>query len=157
MKPISDASESGKVVSPRRDLVLYVEDEPENREVAELRLRKTYELLIAATDREACALLKEHGSKLSAILMDIQLKGSMLNGIELTRLIRGKLEKASLPSYAVDVPVLRVPVIFVTAYGDQHPEAELTAAGGNELIPKPVDFAALTMAITRAHLSRFKV
>lgn len=154
MKPITNPAGSGPARALRRDLVLYVEDEPENREVAELRLSRTYELLLAANDREACEILKERGADLAAVLMDIQLRGSALNGIELTQLIRGRLKGKDLPSYAANVPTLRVPVIFVTAYGDKYPEADLKDAGGVELVAKPVDFAALTMAITRAHLSR---
>ena len=138
-----------------RELLLYVEDEHENREVAALRLRRSYQLLVAADDVEACAILRERGKDLAAILMDIQLKGSALDGIQLTRLLRGALPKDEMPPHARDVPVLpRVPIIFVTAYGARYTEKELIAAGGNKLVSKPVNFAELTLALVDLHLSR---
>lgn len=137
-----------------RDRILYVEDEDQNWIVAELRLRRSYDLIRASTDREACAAIIEHGDKLTAILMDIQLRGSTLDGIKLTRLLRGRLDRADLPAYAQEVPTLDLPVIFVTAYSARYSEAELVAAGGNKLITKPVDFVQLTSAITQLRMQR---
>lgn len=77
-----------------QQLVLYVEDEPANWEVTELRLRKKFKLLWARTDREAIALVRQYGPQLHAVLMDVQLQGSALDGLALTRLFRGK---ATLP------------------------------------------------------------
>lgn len=134
-----------------RELVLYVEDEPENRDVARLRLERDYELAFAATDEEACQILKARGDEISAVLMDIQLKGSTLDGIQLTRLIKGRFE-GERPAYADGVPELAAPVLFVSAYGTRYPEDELKDAGGTQLIAKPVDFVELSLAITRHHL-----
>ena len=138
------------------DLVLYVEDEQENRDVAELRLGAKYELLLAKNAEEACKIFRERGEELSAVLMDIQLKGSSLDGIQLTKLIRGTLSEDALPEYAREMPILKVPVIFVTAYGQKYTEEELKGAGGDQLIPKPVDFTALSMAIARVHLAAIR-
>jgi len=140
----------------RSRLVLYVEDDRDNREVASARLDKIYEILLAKNDREACELFCKEGAKLTLVLMDIELKGSRLNGIELTRLIRGKLDLQSIPSYAEPVPQLGVPVLFVTAYGHNYSRAELMRAGGDDVIQKPVDFYELHAAMTRAYLSRIK-
>lgn len=150
MKPI--ASRRPRTERPK-GLLLYVEDEAENREVARLRLSADYDLLFATNDVEACRLLAERGRDLAAVLMDIQLQGSALDGIALTRLVRGKLDRATLPRFAQDVPVLEVPILFVTAYGKKHPRTELDEAGGDELIAKPVDFVELTLALTRLHLA----
>jgi serine/threonine protein kinase len=138
----------------KRELVLYVEDEPENRDVAELRLKRSYELLLASTDEEACAILRERGADLAAILMDIQLKGSQLDGIELVRLVRGTLADNKKPAFAKSVPVLDVPILFVTAYGSRYAEPELLAAGAQKLVTKPVNFAELTLALVDLHLKR---
>ncbi|MCP4499548.1 MAG: response regulator [Deltaproteobacteria bacterium] len=72
------------------------------------------------------------------------------------RCIKGKLDKGRIPDFAADVPSLDVPVIFVIAYGQKYTEGELQKAGGDQLIPKPVDFTALAMAIARVHLAAIR-
>jgi CheY-like chemotaxis protein len=137
-----------------RQLVLYVEDDEANRQVAEFRLAKRYELVCAENDREACELLVQRGTEVAIILMDIELKGAQLNGVDLTRLIRGKLPRGDLPAYAQHVPTLDTPILFVTAYSMQYRRLELLGAGGDEVIAKPVDFVALHTAMTRVYLQR---
>jgi CheY-like chemotaxis protein len=142
--------------TPARQLVLYVEDNADNREVASARLKSTYEVLLAADDKEACEVLVRYGAKLSLILMDIELKGSQLSGIDLARLVRGKLEPHRRQPYTAAVPVLDVPVIFVTAYGKTYPRADLLLAGGGEVIDKPINFVQLHTAMTRQYLGSRK-
>jgi len=137
-----------------RKLVLYVEDDQDNREVASARLDKRYELILATNDREACEAICTHASSLSLILMDIELKGSHLNGIDLTCLIRGKLDSWRIPSFAKGVPELDVPILFVTAYGRNYNTDELIRAGGDDVIQKPVNFVELHTAMARAYLKR---
>jgi len=120
--------------------ILYIEDEDENWTVAELRLRGRFHLIRAATDQEACQAVRDHGHALHAVLIDIQLKGSQLDGIKLGRLFRGALDQADLPPYARGCPTITAPIIFVTAYGQRYTEAELRGVGGHMLITKPVDF-----------------
>lgn len=136
---------------PRR-LILCVEDDRANSDVVRLNLRRKYDLLFADSDREACGLLVEHHRKIDTILMDIELQNSGLNGVELTKLIRGKLDRADLPDYAKDVPQMDTPVIFVTAYGSKYARSLLDAAGGNGVINKPVDFPELEMAMAKVNL-----
>jgi CheY-like chemotaxis protein len=138
---------------PRRR-ILYVEDDADNRLVASMRLEKKYDIIFAATDVEACAAMIKHGSELAIILMDIELKDSQLNGVELTRLARGHLAGTQLPSYAQGVQPLSAPILFVTAFATLHRREQLIAAGADEIIPKPVDFVALHTAITRVYLHR---
>ncbi len=135
-----------------RQLVLYIEDEQQNWEVAQLLLQKKFDLLHAADDQQACELLRTRGAELSAVLMDIQLKGSALDGIALTRLIRGALPPNLCPAYALAVPPLSIPVFFVTAYSARYSEGELLALGGDKLVTKPVDFPQLIMALTSVQL-----
>ncbi|HEX5658408.1 MAG TPA: response regulator [Polyangiales bacterium] len=161
MKRIGHKDDPGLGGTPpravHREALLYVEDDDSNYRVAELRLSVGYALSRAHDAFEACRTLREHGSSLSAILMDIELRGSDLNGVELTKLIRGKPIERALPSYAVGLPALpNVPIIFVTAHGAKYPDAHLLFAGGDKVIPKPVDFAALNLALTQLHLSRVK-
>jgi CheY-like chemotaxis protein len=138
--------------TPARQLVLYVEDDGDNREVASARLKGTYEVLLAADDESACEALVRHGAELSLVLMDIELKGSRLSGIDLARLIRGKLERHRSQPYTAAVPKLDVPIIFVTAYGKSYPRADLLLAGGGEVIDKPINFVQLHTAMTREYL-----
>ena len=120
--------------------ILYVEDEDENWTVAELRLRGRFNLVRAATDEQACQAVRDHGHALHAVLMDIQLKGSLLDGVKLCRLFRGALDDPELPAFARGCPTITAPIIFVTAYGQRYTEAELRGVGGHMLITKPVDF-----------------
>ncbi len=154
MTPPQGLKLAAKAPERKRELVLYVEDEPENRDVAELRLRRSYDLLLAATDEEACQIVKARGQELSAILMDIQLKGSVLDGIALVKLFRGTLPTTDLPAFARDVAVITTPILFVTAYGARYSESELLAAGAQRLVTKPVNFSDLTLALVDLHLRR---
>jgi CheY-like chemotaxis protein len=134
--------------------ILYVEDDDQNWLVAELRLQRYYRLTRAINDLEACEAVRAKEPPFIAILMDIELPGSALNGIELTRLFRGRCSRADLPLYARDVPRFDMPIIFVSAYTGRYSETELLQAGGNRLIPKPVDFARLTSALTQLTLEQ---
>ena len=134
------------------EAVLYVEDETDNFEMTEIRLRRRYLLVRASSDREACQRIKESSTHFFAILMDIQLKGSTLDGIQLTRLFRGKLDpKIDLPPYAQGCPLVKTPILFVTAYGARYFEDELREAGGDALITKPVDFVKLMVTLATVH------
>lgn len=138
-----------------RELLLYVEDDENNWRVAELRLGKAYELLRAENAEAACRVLRARGADLAAILMDIELRGSELNGVELTKLIRGKRLDRALPLYAQQLPAFpHTPIIFVTAHGAKYSDAELVFSGGDKALAKPVDFGALSIALTQLHLSR---
>jgi len=135
-----------------RPLVVYVEDEPLNADVARAKLERDYELVVATTDQEACAVLRRE-PRIHAILMDIQLKGSVLNGMDLALLVRGHSPRQELPSYARDLPVARLkdtPLFFLTAYGSGLKPEELAHIGANGIVAKPVDFVRLSSAIVKA-------
>ena len=137
----------------RRDVVLYVEDDDQNFEVARLRLSRGYELLHAKTDERACEILRSRGQDLSAILMDIELKDSVLDGVALVKLLR-QGESADTPSFARDLPAVRAPIFYVTAHASVLGGKELLSTGAVKVVSKPVDFAELTLALTQIHLSR---
>jgi len=86
--------------------------------------------------------------------MDIELGGSRLNGIQLTKLIRGTLSDSELPEYAKNVPLLEVPVLFVTAYGDAYPRSDLLACGANDVLSKPVNFTQMNIALANLYINR---
>ncbi|MGC4114403.1 MAG: hypothetical protein QM765_07285 [Myxococcales bacterium] len=85
------------------------------------------------------------------MLMDIQLKGSALDGIGITKLLRGTLPASERPAFSERCPSLACPIIFVSAFGGQYSEAMLKGVGGDRLIPKPVDFVELMTAIAQCN------
>jgi two-component system OmpR family response regulator len=157
MKKLGNESASASGPKPRllpKERLLYVEDDDDNFRVAELRLRDGYELVRASDSVQACRLVQAGGW--SAILMDIELRGSDLDGVELTKLLRGRLRKESLPAYARVVQGVDTPIIFVTAHGAKYSEAALLLLGAEKVITKPVDFGALNLALTQLHLTRVR-
>jgi CheY-like chemotaxis protein len=145
---------SAEPARPKKVLpVLYVEDNDDNWHVTELRLSRSYNLVRAKTDREACEILAQP-RKLYAILMDVELGGSQLNGIQLTKLIRGTLAHSELPHYAQNVPLLEVPVLFVTAYGNAYPRSDLLACGADDVLSKPVNFTQMNVALANLYINR---
>jgi CheY-like chemotaxis protein len=158
MKKIGSGADTqtGRSIHPsvRRELLLYVEDDDDNWRVAQLRLSEGYELLRARNAKEACRLLEVRGPELSAILMDIELRGSDMDGVQLTQLVRGRASRKSLPAYTRGVTTLNTPIIFVTAHGAKYGDAQLILAGGDKVISKPIDFGELNVALTQLHLSR---
>jgi CheY-like chemotaxis protein len=134
------------VTSSDMPLVLYVEDEDDNFVIAELRLRGRFQVIRAATDREACDMVRRHAGELRAVLMDLQLKGAELDGGQLTRLFMGQPVGKTLPAWAQGLPQLKVPVFVVTAYGATlHADADVSSAAS--LFSKPVDYRQLIKAL----------
>ncbi len=158
MKKPSSVTLSGlRPVTQKLETVLYVEDDDDSWELAHVRLGHAYDLLRARNAQEACDLITARKADVSAILMDIALAGSEFNGVELTEILRGKRPKERLPEYARRAPVLTsTPIIFVTAHASKYTDALLMRAGGDRVISKPVDFAALSLALTQLHLARLQ-
>jgi CheY-like chemotaxis protein len=138
----------------QRDTILYVEDDDENWDVADYRLSSAYRMLRAANSAQACRMVVEHAREITIILMDIELRGSDLDGIELTTLFRGKALSRELPAYARNLPTVTKPIIFVTAHGVRYSDVELMLFGADKVIPKPVKFDALNHALTSLQLSQ---
>lgn len=140
----------------KKEALLYVEDDDDNWTVTEIRLRNVYELVRAVSSEQACRILAQRGAQFSAILMDIELRGSELNGVELTELLRGKSLRANPPPYTRGVPALDTPIVFVTAHGAKYSDSYLLHAGGSKVIPKPINFGELNIALTQLHLARVR-
>jgi c-di-GMP phosphodiesterase len=148
----NEASQGG------RDVLLYVEDDDDNWDVAVLRLSANYELVRATNAEQACQVLKKHRDEIELILMDIELRGSDLNGVELTKLLRGEpLPDKPVPAYARDLPLVSKPIVFVTAHGAKYTRVQLILAGGEQVIPKPVDFESLQHALSEITQERTSV
>jgi CheY-like chemotaxis protein len=145
-------------IGVRRELILYVEDDDDNWEIAELRLARRYELVRARNDEQACRILRDRHHEIDLILMDIELRGSELNGIELTELLRGNTlpERSLLPSYARNLSPVSKPVVFVTAHGARFTRVQLLLSGADKVITKPVDFADLQVVVRELLAARSK-
>ena len=141
--PASPASQTRKLN------LLYVEDEDVNWEVTQANLRGRYMIDRACEAREVFQRIRE--KSYDAILMDIQLVKSDLNGIELVQCLRGKF-KGAKPPYAVGVELPSTPIIFLTAYGARYSREELMGLGGDDLVTKPIDFTLLALSISRCLL-----
>lgn len=145
---------SSQLLRAARPKILYVEDDDRNWELAELLLKRSFDMVWARSDRAACEAILNGREQLDAVLMDIQLQGSILDGIKLTRLLRGRLPAAEMPLFARAVPAITIPIVFVTAHSGLYKEADLIAAGGDKLIPKPVDFVQLTSTLLELRAAR---
>ena len=128
--------------SPDMPLVLYVEDEDDNFVIAQLRLRGRFRVLRAATDEEACDMVRRYGPQLRAVLMDLQLRGAELDGNQLMRLFLGQPVLAPLPPFAQGLPRVNAPVFVVTAYGATLP-AGVEVPEAVSFFSKPVDYTYL--------------
>lgn len=139
--------------APPKPLVLYVEDDPDTFRLAQLRLQQRYEVINAGTDEEAAELLSKHGESLYAVLLDVELQGSQLDGLAIVRAIRGMPPTKPPPAYAKKIPVLEhTPLIVMTAYVTRYSEADVKALGANHFLTKPIDFTRLSLALAQANI-----
>jgi CheY-like chemotaxis protein len=142
-----------------RPRILYVEDDDLIWDVTETALSERYIIHRAKNAEEAFSMLAR--STYHLILMDIQLQGSDLDGITITRILKGlhrgpahtygdyleRLAKLS-PSSVID-GVCCIPIVFVTAYAGRDRKQDLLDAGAEEIIVKPVNFTRLSLLIAR--------
>jgi CheY-like chemotaxis protein len=129
-----------------------VEDDPDTFRLTQLRLQNRYDVIGAGTDVEACEKLKAHGASLYALLMDIELQGSTLDGLMLVKLVRGMPLGRQVPAYA-NVPVLpHLPIMVMTAYVTRYSEADVKPLGATQFLTKPIDFTRLNLALAQANI-----
>jgi two-component system, response regulator, stage 0 sporulation protein F len=113
--------------------ILIVDDEPDVAELFRQRFRRearqgTYVLHFAASAEEALAMLAgEIEPQLIVILSDINMPG--MDGLALLREIKQRRPE--------------LPVMMVTAYGDDERRRRASEYGAAEFITKPVDFDLL--------------
>jgi PAS domain S-box-containing protein len=122
--------------------ILVADDEPINREVAQMQLEAAGLVVETAQDgAEAVALAQK--KDYAAILMDMQMP--KLNGLDATRQIR------SMPGYPT------TPIIAMTANAFAEDKALCIEAGMDDFLIKPFDpatlFATLLLALDRSATS----
>ena len=113
--------------------ILIVDDEPDVPELFRQRFRRearqgTYVLHFAASGEEALdQLAGDIEPELIVILSDINMPG--MDGLELLRQVKEQRPE--------------LPVMMVTAYGDDERRRRATEYGAFEFVAKPVDFDML--------------
>jgi two-component system cell cycle response regulator DivK len=114
--------------------VLIVEDNDKNMKLARDVLQaKGYQTLEAETGEEGVRLAKERTPDL--VLMDIQLPG--INGIEAFRQIRA------------DPKTARIPVVALTASVTPTDRSQITAAGFDAFVGKPINLKEFLDTVKR--------
>jgi two-component system alkaline phosphatase synthesis response regulator PhoP len=123
----------------KKETILVVDDEQDLLDLIEYNLKKeNYKVLRAEDGEEALQMAREHTVDL--VLMDIMMP--KMDGIEACRLMRE------------DSALKHIPVIFLTARGDEKTEVEGLDTGADDYITKPISTAKLVSRI-RAVLRRF--
>jgi len=119
--------------------VLYVDDEPDIREVAvmSLELDGALEVRSAGSGREGLALLDQFTP--DAIMLDVMMPG--MDGPATLEEIRKRPEHADTP------------VVFITARAQAHEQARFLSFGAVGVITKPFDPMTLAVEL-RAILSK---
>jgi CheY-like chemotaxis protein len=113
--------------------ILIVDDEPDVADLFRQCFRRetrqgTYVLHFAASGEEALdRLAGEIEPQLIVILYDINMPG--MDGLELLRVVKERRPE--------------LPVMMVTAYGDDERRRRATESGAAEFVTKPVDFDLL--------------
>jgi len=114
--------------------VLIVEDNDKNMKLARDVLQaKGYQTLEAETGEEGVRLAKERTPDL--VLMDIQLPG--INGIEAFKQIRA------------DPKTARIPVVALTASVTPTDRSQITAAGFDAFVGKPINLKEFLDTVKR--------
>ncbi len=112
--------------------ILIAEDDDEQRTALKLILKLSkYAVTEARDGREAIDSICQDRPDL--VLMDLSLP--ILDGLEVTRELRGRAEFQNLP------------IIFVTGYDQQETIDSIRACGGTDFISKPIEFDDLKKMI----------
>lgn len=123
-----------------KQTILVVDDEQDLLDLIEYNLRKEgFDVLRAEDGQEGIDMAREHAPDL--ILLDIMMP--QMDGLEAVEIIRD------------DDELNHIPVIFLTARGDEKSEVEGLDKGGDDYITKPISTTKLISRI-RAVLRRFE-
>ena len=108
------------------------------------------------TAEQACRIVRERHEEIDCILMDIELAGSELNGVELTEVLRGNGARLpfSPPTYAAKLPYYSRPVIYLTAHGKRYTRVHLMLTGAEQVVEKPISFTVLRELLEQVMLER---
>ncbi len=119
--------------------ILIVDDTPVNINLLGESLQDNYDLLVATNGHDAIRLAQESPTP-DLILLDIMMPG--LDGYEVCR----RLKKSVITK--------KIPVIFVTAMGENENEAKGFEVGGVDYITKPIS-PIIVRARVQTHLALY--
>ena len=120
-------------------LILVVDDEADMEALFRQQFRRDlkagrFDMEFAASAQQALQIIAGAGGRdIILLLSDINMPG--MSGLDL--LPRAKAARPDLP------------VIIVTAYGDADTRRRALESGAADLLPKPIDFAALRAEVDR--------
>lgn len=113
---------------PKMGRILVVDDEQDNLDVLERRLGvRGFSIVTANSGKEALEMIKT--ARPDLMLLDVMMPG--MSGLDVLREVRLCHCQATLP------------VIMVTAKGDQSTTASSIGKGANDFVVKPFDFEVL--------------
>lgn len=125
---------------PDKQTILVVDDEQDLLDLIEYNLKKEGFLVLTAEDgKEGIEVALEHSPDL--VLLDIMMP--KMDGLEVVERMKE------------DENLKRIPVIFLTARGDEKTEVEGLNRGGDDYITKPISTTKLISRI-KAVLRRFE-
>ena len=125
---------------PQQKTILVVDDEQDLLDLIEYNLKKEgFHVLKAEDGKEGIKMARKHMPDL--ILLDIMMP--KMDGLEAVEVIRN------------DEELKRIPIIFLTARGDEKTEVEGLNKGGDDYITKPISTTKLISRI-KAVLRRFE-
>jgi CheY-like chemotaxis protein len=115
--------------------ILYVDDEDDIREIAEiaLGLDPGFDIRSAASGREGLEVAKSFAPDL--IMLDVMMPE--MDG------------PSTFAAARADPDLAHVPIVFITARTQTHQVAELMALGARGVIPKPFDPMTLAAQVSR--------
>lgn len=123
-----------------KQTILVVDDEEDLLDLIEYNLKKEgFDVLKAEDGKEGIQMAREHSPDL--ILLDIMMP--KMDGLEAVEIIRQ------------DEELKHIPVIFLTARGDEKTEVEGLDKGGDDYITKPISTTKLLSRI-KAVMRRFE-
>lgn len=123
-----------------KQTILVVDDEQDLLDLIEYNLKKEgFDVLKAEDGKEGIKMARKHSPNL--ILLDIMMP--KMDGLEAVEVMRD------------DQELKRIPIIFLTARGDEKTEVEGLNKGGDDYITKPISTTKLISRI-KAVLRRFE-
>lgn len=123
-----------------KQTILVVDDEQDLLDLIEYNLKKEgYNVLKAEDGEEGIRVAREHSPDL--VLLDIMMPE--MDGLEVVEIMRD------------DEDLKRIPIIFLTARGDEKTEVEGLNKGGDDYITKPISTNKLISRI-KAVLRRYE-
>ena len=123
-----------------KQTILVVDDEQDLLDLIEYNLKKEgFDVLKAEDGKEGIEMAREHSPNL--VLLDIMMP--VMDGMEAVEIMRE------------DDDLRRIPIIFLTARGDEKTEVEGLNKGGDDYITKPISTTKLISRI-KAVLRRFE-